>query len=123
MKSVSILACAALTFVATACDSTQPKHSGTLTAVLASPNGPEGAAVLDVSGPVDTVTAVEGTQLFQTPTATGKRIILVRLAAGELSMRVAVPDVGSLPQISVVEVADGDNKIRQSTSGYTVSFK
>jgi len=108
--------------LATACDSTQPKSSGILTAALITPNGAEGAAVIDVSGVLDSVTATDGTQLFETPTATGKRIVLVRLTPGELSMKVNVPDVSNLPHFTVVQVADGDNKLRQLTPSYTMSY-
>jgi len=122
IKFALVFTCAALTFVAAACDSTQPKTAGTLTAVLVSPNGAEGAAVLDVSGKVDAFAAADGISLFQTPSASGTRIVLVRLTAGELSMKVTVPDASSPPQISVVQVADADNKLRQ-TQGYKVSFQ
>ena len=122
MKYFFAISLAAAILVATACDSTQPKHSGTLTAVVDSPNGAEGAAVINVRDPVDSFTAVEGTSLYQTPTPTGTHIILVRLTPGELSMKVNVPDVSSLPHFFVIEVADGENKIRPTPSDYHVSF-
>jgi hypothetical protein len=47
----------------------------------------------------------------------------VRLTPGELSMKVSLPDVSRTPQITVVEVADGDNKLRPSVAGYHVELR
>jgi hypothetical protein len=38
-------------------------------------------------------------------------------------MKVSLPDVSRTPQITVVEVADGDNKLRPSVSGYHVELR
>ena len=112
---------AALAFAA--CDSTPPNESGTLTAVLVSPNGAEGAAILDVVGDFESITAGNEVSLFTTPSANGMRAIVVRPAAGELSVRIAVDDVSRPPAVSIVEVSDGDDKLRTSLSGYRVEFR
>lgn len=106
-----------------ACDgSTDPGGPGTLTASLISPNGAEGAAVLDIVGAVETVTGSDEVAAYTTPSATGTRVVLVRMNAGAISVRLRVPDVSRPPQASVVEVADGDDRVRSSLSGYRVEI-
>ena len=116
-----LLALAAFSFAA--CDSTRQNTSGVLTAVLVSPHGAEGAAVLDVSGTTESFSATDGVSLFTTPSATGTRLIAVRLTPGELSLKVAVDDVSRPPAVTVVEVADGDDRLRASLTGYRVEFR
>lgn len=116
------LVVAAIAMVA-ACDSTEPNEPGTITAVVVSPAGAEGAAVLDVNGTVESFTAPSDVTMFTTPAASGTRVILVRSTPGELSVNLTVPDVGSPPTVSIVEVAGGDDQLRASLTGYQVSFR
>jgi len=118
-----VIPLAMLALALTACDSTDPGGDANLTAVLVSPNGAEGAAILDVTGTVESFTAPSGMSVYTTPSGNGTRVIVVRLAPGELSVNLAVADASNPPAISVVEVADGNNQLRQSVSGYTVSFR
>lgn len=116
---LATLACAGLA----GCDrSTDPGGPGTLTASLISPNGQEGAAILDVIGEVETVSSTSDVRAFSSATATGTRVIVVRDSPGPLSVRLRVPDVSRPPQVSVVEVADGDDRIRASLNGYRVEL-
>lgn len=120
----SLVMVALCMLASTACDnSTPPNTAGTLTAVLVSPNGAEGAAILDVAGTVESFGADTGITVFTTPSATGTRVIVVRMTPGELSVRLALEDVSKPPTVSVVEVADGDDKLRQSLSGYRVELR
>ena len=105
------------------CDSTRPGGPGTITAVVTSPNGAEGAAVLDVAGTVEALTSNGDVSVYSTPSGAGTRAILVRLTPGQLSMKVRLADVSQIPQIAVVEVAGDDNKLRPSVAGYQVEFK
>jgi hypothetical protein len=118
-----LLVCAASVLLLTSCDSTRPGGPGTLTAVVASPNGAEGAAVLDVAGPVEALTSNGDVSVYMTPAGAGTRAILVRLTPGELSMKVRLADVSQVPQITVVEVAGDDDKLRPSVAGYHVELK
>ena len=118
-----LLVCVTSVLLLASCDSTNPSGPGTLTAVLKSPNGAEGAAVLDVEGIVESMSANGDVTLYQTPSGQATRAVLVRLTPGELSMKVTLADVSRTPQITVVEVADGDNKVRPSVSGYNVEFR
>ena len=115
---------AALALTAVSCDSTEPDGGpGTVTAVLVSPNGPEGAAVLDVSGAVESFTGTNDVSVYTTPASGGTRVIIVRLTPGELSVNMKVASTDEPPPVTVVEVADGDNRLRTSTTGYQVTFR
>ena len=109
--------------VLAACDrSTDPGGPGTLTAFLISPNGAEGAAILDVVGEVESVSSTNDVRAFSSTTPTGKRVIVVRSTPGPLSVNFRVPDVSRPPQVSVIEVADGGDRIRASLNGYRVEL-
>ncbi len=113
------LSCAVLA----SCDrSTEPGGPGTLTASLLSPNGAEGAAILEIVGEVETVSGTNDVQAFSSVTPGGKRVIVVRSSPGDLSVKLRVPDVSRPPQVSVIEVADGDDRIRASLNGYRVEL-
>jgi hypothetical protein len=117
------LCLALVTLGVAACDgSTDPGGPGTLTASIISPNGSEGAAILEVAGPVDTVTATSDSRVFSSVTPTGRRVIVVRGNPGNLSVKIRVPDVSRPPQVSIIEIADGDDRIRASLNGYRVEF-
>ena len=119
----SHISIALVCLAAAGCDrSTDPSGPGTLTASVVSPNGAEGAAILDVTGAVDTVTASADIRAFSSATATGRRVIVVRSNPGELSVRLRVPDVSRPPQVTLVEVAGGDDRLRPSLDGYQVDI-
>ncbi|HEX6576421.1 MAG TPA: hypothetical protein VF042_15750 [Gemmatimonadaceae bacterium] len=105
------------------CDSTRPNGPGTVTAALVSPNGAEGAAILDVTGTVESFKPSNNVSMYTTPSAAGTRVILVSLTPGDLSVKLSLADVSATPQVSVVEVADGDDKVRPSLTGYRVEFR
>ena len=119
---LAALAVAALAFAGCS-DSTRPDGPGTLTAELVSPNGDEGAAILDVVGTVDSFKGSSDVSVHTTPTPTGTRAIVVRLSPGALQMSIHVPDISNPPAITVVEVAAGDDKLRPSLAGYHVDIK
>ena len=124
MKNRLVIAVAAAALLLSACDnSNRPGGGGSISAVVVSPNGDEGAAVLDVVGTVESFTGTDGVSVYTTPTSTGTRVVLVRLTPGTLSMKLSVQDQDQLPAISVVEVADPDDRVRPSIAGYTVELK
>jgi hypothetical protein len=124
MKRAISIAVAVAALLTASCDnSTGSSGPGPLSAVLVSPNGNEGAAVLDVVGSVESVTTPDGVAAYTTPAANGLRIVLVRLDAGPLSMTLKVPDISNPPALSVVEVAGPDNALRQSLAGYRVEIQ
>lgn len=96
---------------------------GTLTAVVSSPNGAEGAAVVTLIGEgVGAVTALDG-WLFEERIADGVRVMVVSDQAGPLRFQVALADTTQRPVGTVEEVAGPDDVLRSlTTARYTVEF-
>ncbi len=95
---------------------------GEYVAALESPNGPEGAALLEMSGSgVESITATS-LSLFRQPTSAGTRLMLVREPAGRLEFRVRMAAGSRPPAVRVVEVVDGADRQRASLDGYEVTF-
>lgn len=119
-----LIAAAMFTAVFLGCDSTPVDVTGPgiLNAVLISPNGAEGAAVLQLIGPgLGQVTAAEG-DVFAEHGSDGVRLVIVLDQPGDIKFRIAVDDVGDFPTWEVIEVADGANELRPSSSGYSMEF-
>lgn len=124
MKSIIVRTIPMLMLLLAACDSsTRPGGRGTLTAQLTSPNGADGAAVLDVVGAVESLAAPSDVSIYTTPIANGTRVVLVRMTPGELSMNVTVADISKPPAISVVQVADGGDRLREPLTQYAVTLR
>lgn len=106
-----------------ACDdgpSAPPSVPGTLTVRLISPNGAEGAAILEVDAEaVDHVTAVEA-EAYAVNIGDRMRIVLIRPTGGEIRARLAVTDTAAELDARVLEVADSANAKRPSLDGYEV---
>ena len=121
-----LIATAIITTVFLACDSTPAEVTGPgeLQALLVSPNGAEGAAVIELAGEgIGTVTAFRGWgRVFAERAGATVRVVVVLDKPGEITFRVAVDDVSDPPTGVVLEIADGSNEIRQSLSGYSVEF-
>jgi len=98
-----------------------PKGPGDLLVTLVSPDGNEASAVFEVAGGISlgTVSPVGGEVLYQHFGGL-TRIVVVMDEPGEVQFQVRTEDVGHLPEVSVIQVADGENQLRTSLSGYTV---
>lgn len=95
---------------------------GEYIAVLQSPHGAEGAAILELTGEgIQEVVAASAT-LFQQPVNGGRRVMLVREPGGRIEFRVRLAEGAGLPAVRVLQVVDGDDVPRSSTDGYQVSF-
>lgn len=95
---------------------------GEYIATLESPHGPEGAAVLELTGSgVQTIRATS-LSLFRQPVSGGTRLVLVREPAGRLEFRVRMAPGSPPPGVRVVEVVDGEDRRRASLAGYAVAF-
>ncbi|HEX2077759.1 MAG TPA: hypothetical protein VHG08_08625 [Longimicrobium sp.] len=95
---------------------------GEYLAVLESPNGAEGAAAIELTGPgIESVTSTSG-QLFATSSGNTTRVVLVRQTAGDIEFKVTMARGQQPPAARVVEVADGSDQPRASVSGYRVTF-
>lgn len=97
-------------------------EGGEFIATLRSPHGAEGAAILEITGTgVEEISASAAT-LFRQPVSGGTRVVLVREPAGAIEFRVRVAPGNDVPDVRVIQVVDGDDALRPSTDGYTVSF-
>jgi hypothetical protein len=100
---------------------------GTLTARLVTPNGDDGAIVIEISGPApvaDVTVAVQGAVVHSRANGNMTRLaVFGSLASGALA-RFSVPDVNAAQQYSaqVTEVSDRANALRTSVTGYQVSI-
>jgi hypothetical protein len=122
--TIWITSTALLGAVLTACgpDQLVPLGPGALQAALVSPNGPEGAVVLELAGPgLGEVTVAEG-EVFAQADGNTTRLVIIRDIPGQIQFRVQVNERSAPPNATVVEVADGTNELRSSIAGYQVEF-
>jgi hypothetical protein len=114
------------TVAAAACDSGLfgPSGSGVIQVSVTSPYGPEGAAVFELTGGVDLgpVTTDGGDTFFEHADGTS-RVVVVRDEPGQLWFQVRTADVGKFPTVKILQVADGENRLRPSVSGYEFDFE
>ena len=118
------LAAAALLTPAACGDSTGPtgpRGPGEFQMDLVSPFGAEGSAIFEILGGtgLGEVVASNGEAYFYKAGGSLKVIVLLD-APGSIRFRVETDEVGDLPSVTVVQVADGDDELRTSVSGYQV---
>ena len=125
MRMRSILPLLAV-LAAAACDggggTGAASEGGEYIAALQSPNGHEGAAMLEMTmDGVEDVSASSAT-LFRQPVSGGVRMMLIRDAAGRVEFRVRMAPGHEMPAVRVIQVVDPDDNVRASTDGYEVTF-
>jgi hypothetical protein len=133
-SAVRALAIAGL-LAAVACDDAPPEPQpvpgdlpqpvpGDLDVTLVSPNGSEGAAVLETAdeGIVE-ISVEEGLQAFHWTEGGLTRIVLLLDDVGELRFRMSVTDVNRPPRLDLVEVSDAMNRLRTSLAGYEIAVE
>jgi hypothetical protein len=95
---------------------------GDYAGVLVSPNPEEASAVLELTGTgIQEVRAGTGF-LASSPITGGQRVVIVREVPGSLEFVVKVAAGSEPPAVRVVEVAGGDDVLRPSLAGYSVTF-
>jgi hypothetical protein len=117
-----ILLAAALVLVA--CTDAGPAIGrAALTATLDSPNGDEGAAVIELFG--EGVLGVRGTgatEVYSDRVGETTRVVLIHPTGGTLSFEVELLNRRRRPVAVVREVAGPDDELRSDLSGYHVGF-
>jgi hypothetical protein len=93
---------------------------GDLVVSLVSPNGGEGAAVLETGDEGIVDIAAEGSQAYLWQAGGASRIVVLLDEPGDVRFTISVEDVNEPPRLEIVEVADGDNRLRESLTGYRV---
>ena len=121
-----IAAACFLLVASSACDllgPSGPSGPGWLCADLESPNGQEGAAVLELAGGrgLGTV-SLDGGDVFYELDGSTIRIVVVMDTPGTIHLEIRTDDVARVPSVAVVQVADGENRLRSSLAGYRLSF-
>jgi len=96
---------------------------GSFTATVVSPNGAEGSALVSFFGPgIGNVSSAEG-RLFSERAGDTVRVVVAADAPGELHFVVAVADTTAPPQGDVLQVADGEDRLRSTVAGYVLEFR
>jgi hypothetical protein len=123
-RALTRLASAAALLTLAACGDAGPESGpGTLTAVLVSPNGAEGAAVISFpSSGVEAIGGVSG-EVYSRVEGSSVRVVVVNEPGGELSFTVALADTTRKPTALVEQVAGPDDQLRATVSGYEVEYR
>ncbi|MGD2045588.1 MAG: hypothetical protein PVF90_01775 [Gemmatimonadota bacterium] len=104
-------------------DSGAPPRPGTLTALVQSPNGDEGAAVLLLLGDdAREVRSAGGTEAYSAASAEGTRVVLIHPAGGALTFEVEMADTERPPSVLFRQVAGPDDALRDDVSGYVLRW-
>jgi outer membrane lipoprotein SlyB len=106
-----------------ACDGGGAPMPGVLTATVVSPGGAEGAAHVRLIG-----AGTLGVQALDARTFSHRRgdtvdVVVVRGTPGELRFLVQVADTTARPAGAVVEVADGENRLRSNLGAYRLEVR
>jgi hypothetical protein len=118
-----VVAAASLAFLS--CDdgpSGPPPGAGDVVAHLISPNGDEGAAVLETGDEGIIGVDCEDCDVFYGRTGGTSRIVVLMLVPGEVRFTMTVLDRQAPPELQVIEVADPSNDVRDDVSSYTVAY-
>ena len=131
MRRVRVLCAVAALLFAVACadDSTGtggPPQAGTLIVRLTTPHSDDGAVLFELSGPpIDSGVALNASLQLFTRRANDSTIVgaVVGVVANGAVVALRVPDVGAAAAYSarVVEVADRQNTLRASLTGYALT--
>jgi hypothetical protein len=88
---------------------------------LISPNGAEGAAVIEFAAVVDSVVLQGGIAYLHAASGrTRAALVLEHPGAVRFSLPHGTP--GAVPAATVIEVADGSNQLRSTVAGYRVAY-
>lgn len=108
----------------TACDWWGPSGRGVIEVTVVSPYGPEGAAVLELTGGIGfSVVATEAGDSFYEHDGEVTRVAVVLEQPGTIVFTVRAEDIGELPSGTLLQVADGNNRLRSDLSGYEFEFR
>ena len=118
-----ILAVAALFLAACGSDSKAPPQSLGFFVELESPNGAEGAAVLELDGDVAAVRAPAGSRVLTYAASGMTRVIVVLDQPGTIAFEIDLAERGPAPEARVIEVSDPNDALRAPSSRYDVSFR
>ena len=94
--------------------------AGDLEFTVVSPNGPEGAALIELRGSgLGPITPLDS-RVFAHALGDRTNVLVVRTSPGTIRFHMTVNDVQNLPIATVLDVAGGDNQLRNVSAGYRV---
>jgi hypothetical protein len=99
-----------------------PGRQSEFTVAVVSPNGPEGAVLLDVAAAQVIAVTSESAEVHTHVEGDRLMVVLVRAQPGELRAVVEVPDATRPPEVRLVQVAGPTNALRP-LAGYSVEVK
>ena len=100
-----------------------PSGPGAFRADLLSPNGAEGAAVFEITGGIGLGdVTMSGGEVLYDHGSSATRIIVLLDDPGQIRFQFRSENVGVLPSVTVVQIADGDNELRETLTGYDVQL-
>jgi hypothetical protein len=94
-----------------------------LTATLVSPNGAEGSAHVRLFGHGITEVRALDARTFSNARGDTVDVVVVRDQPGDLRFLVALSDASRVPEVAVLEVAGGDDKLRSNVQSYRVEVR
>lgn len=112
-----------LTLLLGACGDAGPRSSpGSVEVRVASPNGAEGSAVVAVFGEGIRGVSTAGGRVFSERAGDTVRVVVVADVPGDLRFALSMADTTTVLQGVVLQVADGEDRLRSTVGGYTLEF-
>ena len=107
-----------------ACErTTSPAQDATVVARLVSTHTDDGAALIELTGEVQSVSASSGIVIYSEQTAAGVlRLLVIRDTPGPIEFSLQLADRSRRPTARVLQVADGADQPRGDVSGYRVEY-
>lgn len=95
---------------------------GSVDVRVVSPNGSEGSAVVSVFGEgIRGVSAVSG-RVFSHQVGDTMRVVVVADTPGDLRFALTMADATAVLQGSVIQAADGEDRLRSTVADYALEF-
>ena len=100
-----------------------PRGPGAIHVDLVSPNGAEGSAVFEITGGAGfwAVTA-HGAEVYYDLGLDATRVVVIMDTPGPIRFQLRTENLRKLPSVTVLQVADGNDQLRSSLSGYEVEL-
>lgn len=96
---------------------------GELVVTLVSPNGAEGAAILETEDRGVVAISSSSGQAFLGGTQRFTRVVVLVPSPGQVEVTLDVEDLNDAPRFRIVEVADGSDALRASLAGYSLDVR
>lgn len=96
---------------------------GTVDAVIVSPHGAEGAALVVLTGGwLGEVVGLGDTEAYRSDASGSTRVVLVNPEGGDLAFRIGVADTTRLPTALIEQVAGPDDELRGDVATYRLEL-